>query len=72
MFLVVTLFSGENEFDKCVKSVSKQRLLGKHYVVKNKPNKVAHEIIYKKMSDNSEYDFMAKIDADMVIENENL
>ena len=72
--LVGTLYSGENEFEECVASIKKQSYQNfEPLVIRNLPNKEAHDTLYKTFMDRShEFDLMIKIDADMVIENERL
>lgn len=72
--LVGTLYSGENEYDECVNSIKKQKgVKYEHFVVRNLPNKIAHEALYNRFMDHSnEFDIFIKVDADMIIEDEEL
>lgn len=65
--LVVTLFSGENEFEECSNSVRTQvGIRCDHKVIKNLPKHEAHQKLYKLFNDSRQsYDFMVKLDADM-------
>lgn len=69
--LIVSLYSGENEFSDSVKSVDFQTFKDwKHVVFKNLPNKEAHEKLYNYfMESQSAYDLFIKLDADMVFTN---
>src|SRR5690554_2319106 len=70
--LVVTLYSGENEFEECLNSVRSQ--VGAkcdHKVIKNLPKHEAHQKLYKLFNDSRQsYDFMVKLDADMAFATE--
>ena len=70
--LVGTLFSGENEFEECKRSLRNQSFTNfDHVVFKNLPNKEAHETLYNKFMDEAEnYDLFVKLDADMVFMND--
>ncbi len=65
--LVVTLYSGENEYDQCCDSVKSQSgLIVDHKVIKNLPKQEAHQKLYKLFNDSREdFDYLAKLDADM-------
>src|SRR5690554_32771 len=71
--LVVTLYSGENEYEQCCESVHSQVGLDiTHVVIENLPNQEAHQKLYKLFNDSrSKYDYLAKLDADMVFSNQN-
>lgn len=71
--LIGTLFSGENEFDTCVRSLQDQCYTNwEHVVFKNLPNKEAHEKLYQEfMARQDRFDLFLKLDADMVLMNEN-
>jgi len=67
--LILSLYSGENEFAAC-----KQALEGQSYTnwnlqtIENKPNLEAHHTLYKTIMERSgEYDMFIKLDADMVL-----
>lgn len=66
--LIVTLYSGEAEFDACCRSVLDQKNVTiVHHIIKNLPNREAHQRLYRKFQDDRrEYDFLVKLDADMV------
>lgn len=68
-FLVLTLYSGENEFDECQASVQAQTgVTVNHEVFKNLSNIEAHKALYKRIMDCREkYDLFLKLDADMVL-----
>ncbi len=67
--LVITLYSGENEYEECLSAL---RLQNYKYVdlfsIENKPNYEAHCELYKKIEDNQHiYDLFLKVDADMIL-----
>lgn len=66
--LIGTLFSGENELEECIESVKKQTYQNlEHIVIKNLPNKLAHDTLYKQFMDNSNnFQLFVKLDADMI------
>ncbi len=69
--LVVTLYSGENEFDQCVAALRAQDYPNwQHKVFSNLPNKQAHRACYSEIMARREYDFFIKLDADMVFADE--
>jgi hypothetical protein len=70
---VGTLFSGENEFEECITSITKQTYKNyKHFIFKNLSKKGGHEILFQTfMGCANEYDILIKVDADMVIEDSN-
>ncbi len=65
--LIVTLYSGENEYEQCCSSVLSQvGLEVTHAVIKNLPNQEAHQKLYKLFNDSrADFDYLAKLDADM-------
>jgi hypothetical protein len=67
--LVGTLYTIENEFDDCCKSIRNQTYKNyDHLIIKNLPKKEAHDTLYQTFVDKSdEYDLLVKIDADMVL-----
>ena len=67
--LIGTLYSGENEFPECVAAIERQSHSDwEHFVIRDMPNKEAHVALYETfMSRASEFDLFAKIDADMVL-----
>lgn len=67
--LLVTLRSGEAEFDRCVASVRAQTGIEvEHVVFSDLPNVEAHRRCYETIEDRrSEYDIAVKLDADMVL-----
>jgi hypothetical protein len=66
---VGTLYSGEREFDQCRASIRRQtHAAADHFVVRNLPNREAHQALYRGFEKRSESnDLFVKIDADMVI-----
>lgn len=66
--LIGTLFAGENELQLCRGSVERQEYRHyKHIVLRNLPNKEAHDRLYRSFMEASEdYDLFVKLDADMV------
>ena len=67
-FLILTLFSGENEFESCVRSVNSQGYTNhEQRVFENLANAEAHALLYETvMSERENYDLFLKLDADMV------
>jgi hypothetical protein len=67
--LILTLYSGENEFRSCMASVSSQSHRDReHRLFENLPNAEAHECLYRTIMEKSEqYDLFLKLDADMVL-----
>jgi hypothetical protein len=72
--LVGTLFTIENEFSECVNAINSQTYRKfEHIIIKNLPNKEAHDKLYSSfMQRANEFDLFIKVDADMVIQDENL
>ena len=72
--LVGTLYTIENEFDECVAAINGQSYTNfEHFVLKNLPNKEAHDTLYSAfMERKDEFDLFIKVDADMVIEDDDL
>lgn len=68
-FLVLTLFSGENEFDACQASVAAQTdVEAEQITFKGLGNVEAHHRLYCEiMARSSEFDLFLKLDADMVL-----
>jgi len=67
--LILTLFSGENEFESCRRSVNSQTYVNRDQRVFEKlPNAEAHARLYETIAAESErYDLFFKLDADMVL-----
>lgn len=67
--LIGTLFSGENEFERCISSIQTQKSVQfDHFVIKNLPQKEAHKELYSRFDQKKKsYDFLIKIDADMIL-----
>ena len=72
--LIGTLYAIENEFDECIASIKRQSYSDfEHFVIKNLPNKEAHDTLYATfMNRSDEFDLFLKVDADMVIEDKDL
>ncbi|MBA1277432.1 hypothetical protein [Stutzerimonas stutzeri] len=71
---IITLYCGENEFDKCVNMASCQRctFFFEQVFIKNKANAEAHNELYKiVMAQADDFDYFVKLDADMVFKSEN-
>lgn len=72
--LVGTLFTIENELTECLKSIKSQTY--QHvdsFIIKGKPNRVAHSELYNRFMDQSDnYELFIKVDADMVIKDKYL
>jgi hypothetical protein len=68
-FLVLTLYSGEGEFDDCRSSVQKQRGVDVQQVIfSNLGNVEAHEALYRRIvEERDNFDLFIKLDADMVL-----
>jgi len=68
-FLVLTLFSGENEFAACRESVDRQSHPSfEHRVFENLSKSEAHARLYATIMDSREsFDLFLKLDADMVL-----
>jgi hypothetical protein len=71
---VGTLYTIENEFEECVTSIERQSYRNfQHFIFRDLRNKEAHDTLYKAFMERSDdFDLLIKVDADMVIENENL
>lgn len=69
--LIGTLYSGENEFHKCVEATRAQSYLNwEHQVYSHLPNKAAHDTLYADfMRRCADFDLFVKLDADMVFVN---
>ncbi len=70
--LVLTMYSGENEFDSCIKSVQAQTHSNwDHKKFENLPNKEAHDALYSEiMAQKDNFDLFIKLDADMIFNDE--
>lgn len=67
--LVGTLYSSENEYDECIKSITNQSYVDfDHIIIKDLPNKEAHTTLFSSFLQNKDkYNYLIKVDADMVI-----
>jgi hypothetical protein len=67
--LVLTLFSGEREFDRCRSSLEQQEYRSwKQRVFENLPNAEAHARLYETiMAEGENFGLFLKLDADMVL-----
>lgn len=65
--LVITMYCGEPQVDRCISSVKKQiNVSCDHFLINNKPNIEAHKELYCLINDNIDnYDYFVKLDADM-------
>ena len=72
---VGTMYCGEGDFDYCCEAIkSQQKVDVTHHIIKNKPEKEAHNELWaswRKAKKQDDYDMFVKIDADTVI-NENV
>ena len=70
--LVLTLFSGEAEFDRCRSSLERQHYLSwEQRVIENLPNTEAHARLYETiMAESGNFGLFLKLDADMVLADE--
>ena len=68
-FLVLTLYCGEGEFERCKSSVQKQKGVDVQQVIfSNMGNVEAHEALYRRiMEERDNFDLFIKLDADMVL-----
>lgn len=69
-----TLYTGENGFDECIRSIQEQAYQNiEHFVFRNLPNKGAHIALFQSFLERSnEFDLLVKVDADMVLTNPSL
>lgn len=67
--LVGTLYSGENELDRCVDALKKQLFCHRsQFIIEHMAEKAAHDQLYDRFMHNAgEYDLFLKLDADMVM-----
>lgn len=67
--LIGTLYTIENEFEACLRSVREQTYpVANHHVIRDLPNKEAHAALFRYFLDRTaEYDLLVKVDADMVL-----
>ena len=67
--LVGTLYSGENEFEECLTSIRNQTHQDfEHFIYKNLPNVEAHHTLFSEFTSRADkFDFLVKVDADMVL-----
>lgn len=67
------MYCGENEFEDCIKAIKSQTYKNYDYfIIKNKPNVIAHKELYSRFIEKSHaYDIFIKIDADMVLTKNN-
>jgi len=72
--LVITLRTIENEFEECVASIDRQTYRNfSHLVFEDLPSTEANRVLYQTFMDRAdEFDLLMRVDADMVLENENL
>lgn len=66
--LVVTLYSGENEYDDCKQSVTQQVGVDTvHMFIEYLPKKEAHQKLFQIFNESrNSFDYLLKLDADMV------
>lgn len=72
--LIGTLYTIENEFEECVAAIKRQTFQDfEHLVIRDLPNKEAHDTLYQTFMDRAnEFNLLIKVDADMVIPDEEL
>jgi hypothetical protein len=72
--LVGTLYTIENEYDSCLTALHRQKFQGfDHFVIQGLPNREAHDQLYRRFMDHAqEYDLFIKLDADMILIDEQL
>lgn len=70
--LILTLYCGENEYAQCRDSVAQQSFKNvEHVTFENLPNIEAHQTLYQTIMDRAgEFDLFMKLDADMVLRDE--
>lgn len=72
--LVLTLFSGEAEVDRCRASLENQSFAAwSHRIFEHLPNAEAHAHLYATVTEEAErYDLFFKLDADMILADDNV
>jgi hypothetical protein len=67
--LVGTMYSGEQEFHRCVQSISEQvGCASSHFIVEGLPHQRAHAELYSTFRERAaDHDLFVKVDADMVL-----
>jgi hypothetical protein len=67
--LVLSMYSGEQEFKSCHEALSGQLFTSfAHLVIEDLPNRQAHAELYRSiMAERANYDLFIKLDADMVL-----
>jgi hypothetical protein len=65
--MVLTLYCGEPQYQRCIESVNSQIDVDyRHVVIENKPNVEAHRELYELINKSvKNYDYFLKLDADM-------
>src|SRR5690554_2572309 len=68
------MYTIENELSKCLESVINQtNVKVDYFLIDNLPEKEAHDLLYSTfMERHNNYDFFVKVDADMIIRENNL
>lgn len=66
--LIITLYSGENEYDSCIRSVEKQIGVDvEHKCFEHLEQVQANEVLFREiMAQSKNFDFFLRLDADMV------
>lgn len=72
--LIGTMYTIENEFNRCVESIRMQDYRNyEHIVIRNMANRAAHHMLYRTFMERSdEFDLLVKVDADMVLSRSDL
>ena len=72
--LVGTLYSGENEFEECLAAIQSQTYHNfDHLVIKDLPQHLAHKKLFSHfMANSTQYDLLIKVDADTVLNSNEL
>ncbi len=67
--LILTLYSGEGEFERCRRSVAAQDgVVVEHRVFEHLPNREAHDRLYRTITEERDrFDLFVKLDADMAL-----
>lgn len=67
--LILTLYSGENEYASCLRSLESQSFVDfEQRILEHLPNAEAHDLLYRTiMAESGSYDLFFKLDADMIL-----
>lgn len=65
--LIGTMLAGEADYRLCCDAIYKQTVPAVHYVIEGKQETEAHHDLYRYFKDNPEFEYLLKVDADMVL-----